>query len=70
MGIVHFYNFREVLPTCDGTDAAGTPGVDCFYPPEVAENINTEDMGNLNLSPQEGMALIKFLMALTDNYQP
>jgi hypothetical protein len=34
--------------------------------PEVAENINTKDMGNLGLTPQEGMALVAFLTTLTD----
>jgi hypothetical protein len=63
MEIVHFYNFRDVLPLCG---AGGTPGVDCWPAPEVAENIDTANMGNLGLTPMEGMALIRFLNTLSD----
>lgn len=66
--IVHFYNLRDVLPICDipdpPTDSMG--GATCFDPPEVAENINVTDMGNLGLTPQEGMAIIQFLKTLSD----
>ncbi|WP_026842037.1 cytochrome-c peroxidase [Citrifermentans bremense] len=66
--VVHFYNLRDVLPICDTPnppkDAMG--GATCFPAPEVAENINRTDMGNLGLTPQEGMALIQFLKTLTD----
>jgi cytochrome c peroxidase len=66
--IVHFYNLRDVLPLCDTPnppkDAMG--GATCFPAPEVAENINRVDMGNLGLTPQEGMALIQFMKTLTD----
>jgi cytochrome c peroxidase len=68
--IVHFYNLRDVLPVCTEPnpplDSMG--GATCFPPPEVAENINREDMGNLGLTPQEGMALIAFLKTLSDGF--
>jgi cytochrome c peroxidase len=63
--IVHFYNFRDVLPLCD---AGGSPGIDCWPAPEVAENVDPESLGNLGLEPQEGMALIAFLKTLSDGY--
>lgn len=68
--VIHFYNLRDVLPICDTPnpplDSMG--GATCFPQPEVAENINRVDMGNLGLTPQEGMALILFLKTLTDGY--
>ncbi len=69
--IIHFYNLRDVLPMCDvpdpPKDAMG--GATCFPPPEVPENVNRADMGNLGLTPPEGMALILFMKTLTDGYQ-
>jgi cytochrome c peroxidase len=68
--IVHFYNLRDVLPICDGAQPPLDPmdGATCFPPPEVAENINTTDMGNLGLTPMEGMAIIRFLQTLSDGW--
>lgn len=66
--IVHFYNLRDVLPLCDRPnpplDSMG--GATCFPPPEVEQNINRIDLGNLQLTPQEGMALIQFMKTLSD----
>lgn len=67
MEIVHFYNTRDTLPVCSGT---GVPGMTCWPPPEVPENVNTTELGNLGLTPPEGMALIKFLETLSDGYKP
>jgi cytochrome c peroxidase len=61
--IVHFYNFRDVLPACG---EGGTPGVDCWPAPEESANLETATVGNLGLSPEEGMALIRFIGTLTD----
>ncbi len=63
--IVHFYNLRDVLPICD---EGGIPGMDCFEAPEVAENIDRTNLGNLGLTPEEGMAIIRFMQTLTDGY--
>jgi cytochrome c peroxidase len=51
--IVHFYNTRDIL-------GAGWP------PPEVADNINTTEMGNLGLTHGEELAIVQFLRTLTD----
>jgi cytochrome c peroxidase len=51
--VVHFYNTRDV-------DEAGWP------PPEVAENINRDEMGNLGLTEDEEDAIVDFLKTLTD----
>ncbi|MGC4119599.1 MAG: cytochrome c peroxidase [Myxococcales bacterium] len=62
MEVIHFYNLRDVLPVCA---EGGTPAVDCWPAPEVAENIN-QDLGDLQLTPAEGMALLAFLKTLSD----
>jgi cytochrome c peroxidase len=61
--IVHFYNLRDVFPTCG---AAGQPGVDCWPEPEVAENVDPTRLGNLGLTMMEGSNLLLFLETLTD----
>jgi cytochrome c peroxidase len=65
--IVHFYNTRDALPTC-------TPGlvegVDCWPAPEVGTNVNTDELGDLGLTPAEEAALVAFLKTLSDGYQP
>ncbi|RKH06673.1 cytochrome-c peroxidase [Corallococcus carmarthensis] len=65
--IVHFYNTRDVLPVCLA-DVSGVPGVDCWPVPEVGLNLNTREVGNLRLSPQEEHALVAFLGTLSDGY--
>jgi len=70
-GIVHFYNTRDVLPTCPGpyTEAQAL-AADCWPAPEVAENVNTAELGNLGLTPEEEAAIVAFLKTLSDGYQP
>lgn len=65
--IVHFYNTRDVLPLCTGT---AVPSVDCWPAPEVATNVNTDELGNLGLTPTEEDALVAFLKTLSDGYLP
>lgn len=66
--IVHFYNTRDVLPTC----APGSPGekVTCWPEPELALTMNTTELGNLKLSDAEEDAMVAFMKTLTDGYQP
>lgn len=52
--VVEFYNTRDVS--------------DRWGPPEVNENVNTEDMGNLKLSERDIDALVAFMKTLTDGY--
>jgi cytochrome c peroxidase len=65
--IVHFYNTRDVLPTCT---AGLVEGVDCWPAPEVAANVNTDELGDLGLTDAEEAALVTFLRTLSDGYQP
>ena len=51
--IVHFYNTRDVPG--EGWDA-----------PEYGDTMNTEELGNLGLSPAEEQALVAFMEALSD----
>lgn len=70
-GIVHFYNTRDVLPTCPGAyteEQALAAG--CWPAPEVAANVNTDELGDLGLSPDDEAAIVAFLMTLSDGYQP
>jgi len=65
--IVHFYNTRDVLPTCQ----PGDPGekVSCWPPPEVPQNMNTAELGNLGLSDAQENDIVDFMKTLTDGYQ-
>jgi cytochrome c peroxidase len=70
-GIVHFYNTRDVLPICPGpyTEAEAL-AADCWPAPEVAENVNTDELGDLGLTPAEEAAIVAFLRALSDGWMP
>jgi cytochrome c peroxidase len=60
--IVHFYNTRDV-------PGAGWNGVP-WPAPEVAENVNTAELGNLGLNASEEAALVAFMKTLSDGYLP
>jgi cytochrome c peroxidase len=53
--VVHFYNTRDV---------EGWP------PPEVSENINTDELGDLGLTNDEENAIVAFMKTLSDGYVP
>jgi cytochrome c peroxidase len=69
-GIVHFYNTRDMKAECpeDFTEAQAL-AADCWPAPEVAENVNTAELGNLGLTPDEEQAIVAFLKTLSDGYQ-
>jgi len=52
--IVHFYNTRDV---------------EDWPPPEVPMNVNTDELGNLGLSPEEETAIVAFLKTLSDGFK-
>ena len=52
--VVHFYNTRDVGD---------------WPPPEVAENVNTDELGNLGLTDEEEDAIVAFMATLSDAYQ-
>lgn len=53
--IVHFYNTRDVAE-------------EGWAPPEVAQNVNTDELGNLLLTAEEEAAIVAFMKTLTDGY--
>jgi cytochrome c peroxidase len=70
-GIVHFYNTRDVLPAYPGGYAeAQALAAKCWPAPEVSQNVNTGELGNLGLTPAEEAAIVAFLKALSDGYAP
>jgi cytochrome c peroxidase len=66
--VVHFYNTRDVLPVADKVQSP-KEGVNSWPPPEVAENINRTEVGNLSLSVEEEAAIVAFLKTLSDGYK-
>ena len=65
--IIHFYNTRDVKPfikNIGGLDSQGK-----WPKPEVALNVNTEEMGNLKLTQKEEADLLAFLKTLNDGYR-
>jgi cytochrome c peroxidase len=71
-GIVHFYNTRDVKPQCPDpfTTEADALQQDCWPAPEVAVNVNEEELGNLHMTDEQEDALVAFLKTLSDGYQP
>lgn len=67
--IVHFYNTRDTLGNCTDERFA-IPGFNCWPAPEVADNIDSTQMGNLGLTAREEVAIVAFLRTLSDGYQP
>jgi cytochrome c peroxidase len=66
--ITHFYNTRDTKPgVCRDNNDPGF-GKTCWPAPEVRDNMNTEELGNLELSPDEEAALVAFMKTLTDGY--
>jgi cytochrome c peroxidase len=51
--VVHFYNTRDV---------------EAWPPPEVAANVNTEELGDLGLSDEEENLIVLFMQTLSDGY--
>lgn len=65
--IVHFYNTRNVKPTCPGPYTADEAmAADCWPAPEVAVNVNSDELGNLGLTAAEEAAIVAFMKTLSD----
>lgn len=65
--LTHFYNTRDVLPRVASDQAPGF-GVTGWPEPEVPQNVNVDELGNLGLTEEEESALVAFMKTLTDNY--
>ncbi len=68
--VVHFYNTRDVLPECPAGVDNNHPdfGVTCWPAPEVAENENTDELGDLGLTPEDEADLVAYFRTFTDGY--
>jgi len=53
--VVHFYNTRDV---------------EDWPAPEVPENVNTDELGDLGLTDDEEAAIVAFMKTLSDGYDP
>jgi cytochrome c peroxidase len=51
--VVHFYNTRDVAK---------------WPPPEVPDNVNTDELGDLGLTKQEETLIVMFMQTLSDGY--
>ncbi len=70
--IVHFYNTRDVKPPCADalTRVEDALAGDCWPVPEVPVNVNTRELGNLHLTPDQEEAIVAFMKTLSDGYTP
>lgn len=68
--VVHFYNTRDVKPRCNDpmTREADAMRLGCWPAPEVEENLNKDEMGDLKLTDAEENAIVAFMRTLTDGY--
>jgi cytochrome c peroxidase len=69
--IVHFYNTRDAKPTCldSFTTVEDALVQDCWPAPEVPVNVNTNELGNLNLTDAQEDAIVAFMRTLSDGYE-
>jgi cytochrome c peroxidase len=64
--VVHFYNTSQTLPRCQQGSAGEK--TTCWPEPEVPQNLNTTQLGNLHLSGEEEDDIVAFLQTLTDGW--
>jgi len=67
--VVRFYNTRDTLPDCAKIEAP-EQGRNCWAKPEVAVNVNTEELGDLGLTEEEEEAIVAFMRTLSDGWVP
>jgi cytochrome c peroxidase len=68
--IVHFYNTKDVKPRCPDpfTSERDALRMDCWPAAEIAQNVNTDELGDLGLTSDEEDALVAFMKTLSDGY--
>jgi cytochrome c peroxidase len=65
--VVHFYNTRDIKEVCPGEyTAAQALAAYCWPPPEVPENVNIGELGDLGLTDSEENAIVAFMKTLSD----
>jgi cytochrome c peroxidase len=70
--LVHFYNTRDTLPRCVDPFTAELTALSlgCWPEPEIGVNVNTKELGKLNLTADQEAAIVAFLKTLSDGYVP
>lgn len=68
--VVHFYNTRDVKPTCPNpfTSVEMALEMGCWPEPEVAANVNTTELGRLKLKDKDEDDIVTFMKTLSDGY--
>lgn len=67
LGIMMFYNNRDVWPGCkDELTEDQALEQNCWPVPEVTENVNKDELGNLQLTDEEMADIVAFMETLTD----
>lgn len=66
--IVHFYNTRDTKPAVCKDSNDPRFGKTCWPVPEIRNNLNTEELGDLKLTAEEEAALVAFMKTLSDGY--
>ncbi|MFP5381462.1 MAG: cytochrome-c peroxidase [Gammaproteobacteria bacterium] len=71
-GSVVFYNDRDKKPRCksDLVPEANALKQQCWPAPEVAANVNDEELGKLGLTDREIDDIVAFMHTLTDGWEP
>ena len=65
--IVHFCNTRDTLGICRKADGE-IESENCWPPPEVNFNVNSDELGDLKLTDADEDAIVAFLKTLTDGH--
>jgi cytochrome c peroxidase len=70
-GITDFYSNRDIKPVCKKAWVTEADALKqgCWPKPEVTQNVNINELGELNLNTEEIKALVAFLKTLTDGYK-
>ena len=70
-GVVHLYNTRDVKPVCSGPcSEARAMAADCWPGPELEDNVNKDELGDLGLTGAEEDAIVAFMKTLSDGFVP
>jgi cytochrome c peroxidase len=65
--IVHFYNTRDTLGEVPDNRDPGF-GKSGWPKPEIVQNVNRSELGDLKLTQDEELAIVAFMKTLTDDY--
>lgn len=71
-GLTLFYNDRDKRPRCKQSMVSEAEALrrNCWPAPEVAANVNREELGDLKLTEQEIDDIVAFMHTLTDGWRP